>query len=185
MAATVSWSQFNGASGTETTSIASIALKSVDDATTSYNNASIAAGYNSFTAYYCPFVNLTGTLEVLSPYYQVSTNSPASGVTIAGAVINNYTSSVAYVAPQTSATGDSAIFTSNAVYVGFFGPNSGTTGGAITSGRWNACNSGNISPLSNVAEYASPIRMQLQTTSSAAINNAISFTVTFGWQEIG
>jgi len=184
MSASVSFSEFNGSTGTETTGVTQMNLKGVDDVGTTITSAPIAAGLNSFSKYQCAYVNASGIFAVSSPTYRVSSNSPATGVTVAGTVINNFSSSVAYVQPTKSATGDGAMSTSN-VYAAFSALGTGGTGGVITSGNWNAASAAVLSQIGNYTGYASPLRLQLQTTTSAATGTTPSFSIIFGWQEIG
>jgi hypothetical protein len=162
MASTQTWSEYNGAGSTETTSRAEMNWKNIDDSTTAYSASPVAAGTNSFTKYQA--VKFAGTWNSLSALtYKVGNNAPATGLSIVGAVVTSYTT------PSTSASGDSAMSTTGAS-ANF--NSSSTPFGAGTS-----------STTAGGTMYANALRTQLQTTGSAAPGDTPSSTFTASWTE--
>jgi hypothetical protein len=162
---TQTWSEFNGASaGTETTSRSEMNLKNIDDSTTAYSAAGglITAGNNSFGKYQA--LKFAGTWNSLSALtYKINSNAPATGLSIVGSVVT------AGATPSTSATGDSAMSTSG-LAANF--NSSSTPYGAGTS-----------STTAGGTMYANALRLQLQTTSSAAPGDTPTSTITATWTE--
>lgn len=162
MASTQTWSEGNGANaGTETTSRGEINFKNIDDSTTAYSSSPITAGNNSFGKYQA--IKFGGTYnQLLSLTYKVDNNAPATGVSIVGAVVTSGTT------PSASATGDSAMSTTGAA-ANFTSTTLGYAAGASTT-------------TSNPV-YGNAMRVQLQTTSSAAPGDIASRTFTASWSE--
>lgn len=161
MASTQTWSEWNGAGSTETTSRSEMNWKNIDDSTTTYSSSVIAAGNNSYTKYQA--VKFAGTYNTLSALtYKVDNNAPATGVSIVGAVVTSYTT------PATTASGDSAFSTSGASSNFNDGSTPFATGTSTTT----------TNPV-----YANAIRTQLQTTSSAAPGDTPTATFTAAWTE--
>ena len=162
MASTQTWSEGNGTNAnTETTSRAEMNWKNIDDSTTAYSSSPISAGNNSFSKYQA--VKFAGTYNQLSSFtYKVDNNSPATGISIVGAVVTSGTT------PSTTATGDGAMSTSGAS-ANFTTTTLGYAAGAATT-------------TSNPV-YANALRTQLQTTSSAAPGDIATRTFTASWTE--
>ncbi len=163
MASTQTWSEYNGAGQTETGARSECNWKNIDDSTTLYSSAPIAAGNNSYSKYQA--LKFAGTWNQLSSLtYKVSSAAPATGITVAGAVVT------AYITPATTATGDGAASTSGAAVQ--FGTSTNpfsTAGGATVAGG------GTI--------YANAFRTQLQTTGSAGPGDIPGVTITAQWTE--
>lgn len=166
MASTQTWSEFNGASLTETTSRGECNWKNIDDSTTAYSASPITAGQNSFSKQQC--IVFAGTFNSLSSLtYKVSSNAPGTGLTVAGKVINT-----AYAQGSASLTGDSPASTTGAT--ANFGTTSNSSGFAAGTAT---------SPTANATTYTNAFRTQLQTTGSAAPGDIASVTITATWTE--
>lgn len=165
MASSQSFSEGNGASaGTETTNRAEMNWKNVDDSTTAYSSSVITAGNNSFTKYQA--IVFAGTWNSLSALtVKVDNNSPATGITIHGAVVSTAAT------PSTTASGDGLMSTTGAA-VNFTGTTWAT---AFAAGSSSSTAGGTL--------YTQPLRTQLQTTSSAAPGDIASRTFTWSWTE--
>lgn len=162
MASTQTWSEYNGAGQTETTSRTECNWKNIDDSTTAYSSSPITAGSNSFTKYQA--LKFAGTWNSLSSLtYKIDNNAPATGVSIVGAVVTSYTT------PSTTASGDSAMSTTGAS-ANF---NSSTT----------PFGAGTASTTAGGTMYANALRTQLQTTGSAGPGDIASRTITATWTE--
>lgn len=162
MASTQTWSEFNGAGGTETASRTDINFKNVDDSATAYSASPVTAGNNSFTKYQA--LKFGGTWNSLSSLtYKVSTNAPATGLSIVGSVVTSYTQ------PSTTALGDAA-FSTSGLTANF--NSSSTPFGA-----------GTASTTAGGTMYANAYRAQLQTTGSAAPGDSPTITFTATWTE--
>ena len=162
MASTQTWSEFNGAGGTETASRTDINFKNVDDSATAYSASPVTAGNNSFTKYQA--LKFAGTWNSLSSLtYKVSTNAPATGLSIVGSVVTSYTQ------PSTTALGDAA-FSTSGLTANF---NSSTT----------PFGAGTASTAAGGTMYANAYRAQLQTTGSAAPGDSPTITFTATWTE--
>ena len=163
MASTQTWSEWNGTSpGTETASRSEANLKNIDDSTSNYASFPTQAGNNSFWKIFGIVFN--GTWNSLSALtYKVSSNAPATGVSIAGSVVSSYSQ------PATTASGDSAMSTSGASanFVSSTTPFGAGTSSSTASGKM----------------YAQPVRLQLQTTTSAGPGDIPSQTLTAAWTE--
>ncbi len=163
MAATFAWSQSNGAGETVTDLGASGNLfnfKTNDDATAAnYSSNPITAGNNSMTVYLRG--KFTGTFNKIDNLqFWMSTNfSPATGLSVK-AGLNN----ISYATPATSDTGDGAVPTSDP------GTANVSIGGALT---------GSLS----APGYSDYIRLQLQTTVSAAPGDTSLATFTLQYDE--
>jgi len=162
MSTTVTFTEFNGASATPTTNRTEMNLKSIDDSTSSYQVNTIVVNSNSFTKYQAPLHS--GTYNTLSgATFKISSNTPGTGITITGSLQSTY------VTPSQVASGDSAMS-----LVGLVGTYRATspfgTGGVAT---YTA--GGNV--------YASALRLQMQTTSSASNGDTSPVTITYMWSE--
>ena len=162
MASTQTWSEGNGANAaTETTSRAECNWKNIDDSTSAYTSYPITAGNNSYSKYQA--IKFAGTYNMLSSLtYKVSTNTPGTGLTVAGAVVATGTT------PSTTATGDGAASTTGA------SANFTTT----TLGYAAGSASSSSNPV-----YGNPFRTQLQTTGSALAGDIATVTITATWTE--
>lgn len=165
MASTQTWSEFNGASLTETTNRTECNWKNVDDSTTAYSSSVITAGANSFSKQQC--VVFAGTWNSLSALtYKVSSNAPGTGLSVIGKVINT-----AYAQGSTTATGDGAASTTGAsANFGTSSNSSGFAAGTATASGGGTC-------------YTNAFRTQLQTTTSAAPGDIATVTITATWTE--
>lgn len=163
MASTQTWSEFNGASAaTETTSRSEANWKNIDDSTTAYTSSPVTAGNNSFTKYQC--IKFAGTWNSLSALtYKVSSNAPATGVSIVAAVVTSGTT------PSTSASGDPAASTS--------GTSANFTNGSTPYAA------GTSSTTAGGTIFANVYRTQMQTTGSAAPGDIPTVTITAQWTE--
>lgn len=163
MASTQTWSEFNGASaGTETGSRGEANWKNIDDSTTAYSASPITAGSNSFSKYQA--VKFAGTWNSLSALtYKVSSNAPATGVSIVASVVTAGTT------PSTTATGDAAASTSG------------------TAANFNSASTpfgaGTSSTTAGGTMYANAYRTQLQSTGSAGPGDIPTVTITASWTE--
>lgn len=159
MASTQTFSEYNGAGATETTSRADCNWKNIDDSTTVYSSSVITAGNNSFGKYQA--IKFGGTYNQLSlGTVKVSSNAPATGVSLVGTVTTTY------VTPATTATGDGAFSTTGTGY------NFGASPAAASSST----------TASNPA-YSGYVRSQLQTTTAAAPGDTPTITFTYQWTE--
>ena len=164
MASTQTWSEFNGAGQTETTSRTDCNWKNIDDSTTAYSSSVITAGNNSFWKYQC--IVFAGTWNSLSSLtYKIDNNAPATGISIKA---NTKTT---YAQPATTASGDAAA--STAGESANFGTNLASS--AFSAGTATASGGGTC--------YTNPWRTQLQTTASAAPGDIASRTITATWTE--
>lgn len=164
MASTVSFTEYNGAGQTATASRAEMNLKNIDDSTTAYSAAGgiITAGNNSYWKYQSAVH--AGTYDTLSAAtYKIASNAPGTGLSIVGAVVTSY------VQPATTASGDSAMSTSGA------SANFGNGTDGFRAGTSTYSSGGTV--------YVNPLRLQLQTTSSAAPGDTTSETITYTWTE--
>lgn len=162
MASSVTFTEYNGAGQTATASRAEMNLKNIDDSTTAYSSSVITAGNNSFTKYQSAVH--AGTYNSLSAAsYKIASNAPGTGLSIVGAVVTAYTT------PATTASGDSAMSTSGAS--ANFG--NGTDGFRTGTSSYTA--GGTV--------YVNPLRLQMQTTTSAAPGDTTSETITYAWTE--
>lgn len=162
MASTQTWSEYNGAGQTETGSRGEMNFKNVDDSTTAYSSSPITAGNNSFGKYQA--LKFAGTWNSLSALtYKIDNNAPATGLSIVGAVVTSYTT------PATTATGDSAMSTTGA------SANFNTSASPFGAGTASTTAGGTM--------YANAVRMQLQTTTSAAPGDIATRTLTATWTE--
>lgn len=163
MASTQTWSEFNGASAaTETTSRAECNWKNIDDSTTAYSASPVSAGSDSFTKYQA--VKFAGTWNSLSALtYKVSSNAPATGVSIVASVVTAGTT------PSASASGDSAASTS------------GTS--ANFNNSTTPYGTGTSSTTAGGTMYANAYRTQMQTTSGAGPGDIPTVTITASWTE--
>lgn len=163
MPSTQTWSEFNGTSAaTETTSRTDMNLKNIDDSTSAYGTYPVTAGNNSFSKYQAlVFAGVWNSLSALT--YKVSTNAPATGVSIVGSVVTAGTT------PTTTATGDAAMSITglSANFVSSTTPYGTGTSSSTASGTM----------------YANPLRLQEQTTTAAAAGNTPSITITASWTE--
>ena len=164
MASTVSWSEYNGATPTITGSRTEMNLKNIDDSTTAYSSNPITAGNNSFTKYQSAVhAGTYNTLSSASYTMSVAGGSLGTGLTLVGGVKTSYTT------PATTASGDSTVTTS-AMTANF---NSSSTG--VGTGTSTYTTAGGV--------YVNPLRLQLQTTTSAAPGDTTSETITYTWTE--
>lgn len=163
MASSQTWSEFNGASAaTETTSRAECNWKNIDDSTTAYSASPVSAGSDSFTKYQA--VKFAGTWNSLSALtYKVSSNAPATGVSIVASVVTAGTT------PSASASGDSAASTS------------GTS--ANFNNSTTPYGTGTSSTTAGGTMYANAYRTQMQTTSGAGPGDIPTVTITASWTE--
>lgn len=164
MASTQTWSEFNGAGQTETTSRADCNWKNIDDSTTAYSSSPVVAGNNSFWKYQC--VVFAGTWNSLSSLtYKIDNNAPATGITIKANVHTTYSQ------PAATSTGDaSASTTGESANFGTSAASSAFTAGTATASGSGTC-------------YTNPWRTQLQTTSAASPGDIASRTITTTWTE--
>lgn len=166
MASTQTWSEGNGANaGTETTNRTDCNYKNVDDSTTAYSSSPITAGNNSFSKYQA--IKFGGTFNTLSSLsYKISSNAPATGISIVGSVIT----AASPASPSTTATGDSAMSTT-----GLSANFTGTT--------WANVFEAGTATATAVNTYGQALRTQLQSTGSAAPGDIPSVTITATWTE--
>lgn len=163
MASSVTFTEYNGAGQTATASRAEMNLKNIDDSTTAYSSSPVTAGNNSFNKQQSAVH--AGTYNSLSAAsYKIASNAPGTGLSIVGSVL-----ATSYVQPATTATGDSAMSTSGAS--ANFG--NGTDGYRTGTSTYTA--GGTV--------YVNPLRLQLQTTTSAAPGDTTSETITYAWTE--
>jgi len=163
MAATFTWSQSNGAGETVTDLGASGNLfnfKNVDDATAAnYSDNPITAGNNSFGVYLRG--KFTGTFNNIDnlQFWMSTDFSPNTGLSVVFGGNN-----ISYATPAVAATGDSAVPTSDP------GTANVSIGGALT---------GDLTGTG----YSDYIRLQLQTTGSAAPGDTSLATFTLQYDE--
>lgn len=166
MASTQTWSEFNGASATETTSRTEANWKRVDDSTTPYTSSPINSTQNENSMAKIQAVKFAGTWNSLSAFtYKIDNNAPATGLSIRGSVLSSFTQ------PATTATGDSAM---------------STTGlSANFTDATDPFDTGTSSTTAGGTIYAQALRTQLQTTSSYAggPGDIGTRTITATWTE--
>lgn len=164
MAATFEWSQTNGAGASVTDLGASSGnlfnFKSVDDATAAnYSSNPITAGENSYGVYLrAKFTGTFNTIENLQ-FWMSTDFSPNTGLTVKFGGNN-----ISYATPATTSTGDSNVPTSDP------GTANVSLGGALT---------GDLT----ASGYSDYIRLQLQTTGSAAPGDTSLATFTLQYDE--
>lgn len=165
MASTQTWSEFNGASAaTETTSRTEDNWKNIDDSTTAYSASPVPANANSFTKYQAlKFGVGTGWNSLSALTYKVSSNAPATGVSIVASVVTAGTT------PAITASGDAAASTS------------GTAANFNTSAT--PYGTGTSSTTAGTIMYANAYRTQMQTTSGAGPGDIPTVTITATWTE--
>lgn len=163
MSSIQTWSEGNGSgAATETTSRTENNWKNIDDSTTAYSSSPVTAGNNSFGKYQA--IKFAGTWNSLSALtYKIDNNSPATGISIVGAVVTSGTT------PATTATGDSAMSTTGAA------ANFTTTAMGYAAGTSSSTAGGTI--------YGNALRTQLQTTTSASPGDIATRTITASWTE--
>lgn len=173
MASTFSYLEDNGAAtgspaqGTTRAAASQVNWKNVDDIATAYNSAPITAGNNSFTKY--QFGQFTGTFTSISAGLWAHTaGTLGTGLTLKGIVTSAY-------ATPTSAT--NAALTQNMTSV--IAITSGQTVLFSTSGPQAASPTSSIS----AAGYSQYLATQLQTTSSAALGDTATLTLTLQYNE--
>jgi hypothetical protein len=166
MASTQSWTEYNGSGATATAARAEANWKRVDDSSTAYSSSPINSSNNENSMAKIQAIVFAGTYNSLSALtYKSSSNAPATGLSIVGAVLTSYTQ------PAVTATGDSAMSTTG-LAANF--NNSTTPFGAGTS---TYTTGGTV--------YANALRTQLQTTSSYAggPGDISTITHTASWTE--
>lgn len=169
MASTQTWSEGNGTNAaTVTTSRTEVNWKRVDDSTTAYSLSPIntSNNENSYSKYQSMYI--AGTWSSISAVtYKASTNAPATGLSLVGAVVTSGTT------PSTTATGDSAMSTTG------ISANLTTTAMGFAAGASSSTASGAIN--------VNALRTQLQTTSSYAGGpgdmTGGAITITCSWTE--
>lgn len=170
MASTQTFSEGNGASaGTETTNATNMNWKNLDSydngGANLYSSNPVVANTNSFTKYQA--IVFAGTFNSLSSLtVAVDNNSPATGVTIHGAVVSTAAT------PSITTSGD-GLMPTTATAVNFTGQTWAT---AFAAGTASA-------PNTSTPRYTQPLRTQLQTTSAAAPGDITSRTFTWSWTE--
>lgn len=148
MAATFNWAQSNGAGATSTDLGSSGNLfnfKTNDDATAgNYSSNPITAGNSSMEVYLR--LHFTGTFNKIDniQFWMSTDFSPNTGLSVKAAMNN-----VTYATPSTTTNADSAVPTSD-------------------PGTANVSIGGSLSGSLTGAGYSDYIRLQLQTTTSAA-----------------
>lgn len=163
MASTQTWTEGNGSgAGTFTNSRTDINWKNIDDSTSAYSSFPVTAGNNSFPKYQClVYAGTWNSLSVLT--YKCSTNAPATGISLVGAVVSSGTT------PATTATGDAALSTTglSANFAGTVTPYAAGASTATGGGTY----------------YAQALRSQIQTTSGAGPGDISAITITASWTE--
>ena len=190
------WSEFNGATPTETTGVTSCYWKNIDDATTAYTSAQVSAGNNSVEKCQAlKFNNATGasiTVSALSyiigvgvtmvpigsalsgsPYFRIVAAIPSSGT---GAFVQNSTSSTP------------AAMTSRGGFTPIVFPTSGTTlGGSFgtSTSPFSVAGGTSTSVAASANLYATALYTQLQTGGSLGAGQLFTGTtnVTATWTE--
>jgi hypothetical protein len=173
MASTQTWSEYNGASQTETTSRAEANWKRIDDSTTAYTANPINSSNNENSNPKVQGLKFAGTWNSISAVtYKIDNNAPATGLSIVGSVLAAaYPASGAGSTTSTLATGDSAMSTT------------GLSANLVTSATpWGT---GTASSTASGTMYVQPLRTQLQTTSSYAggPGDITGRTITASWTE--
>ena len=174
MAATFEWNEDNGAAtgspakgATRTTAVTQVNWKNTDDVATAYSSSPITAGNNSYTKY--QFGKFTGTFNQISAGLWAHTSGTAgTGLTLKGVVTSTYAT------PATTANAALTVDMSSALTIG--------------SGQWvsfHTTGPEGASPTSTLsaAGYTQYLATQLQTTSSAAAGDTISFVTTLQYAE--
>jgi len=163
MASSVTFTEYNGSGATQTASRSEMNLKNIDDSTTAYSSSPITAGNYSFWKYQSAVH--TGTYNQLSSAsYKTSSTAPGTAQTIVGSVQTSYTQ------PATTASGDTTTNLLSGISANF---NNTTTG--FGTGTSTYTTGGTV--------YVNPLRLQLQTTSSALPGDNTSTTITYAWTE--
>lgn len=166
MAATATWYERNGASGSTTdTTVSNCDWKSIDDASASRAANPVTAGGNSYSKY--NYVAFTGTFNKISNVkFAHTAGTLGTGISLKGKVSSTYaTPSTTALAGATDITSTTAIASGMAVTVGTGDPSS-ATGTSITA-----------------SGYTAFIITQVQTTSSAAAGDSGTATLTVQYDE--
>jgi hypothetical protein len=171
MTATANWYEQNGtatgspAHGAES-SISSCLWKSVDDATTSEENAPIEAGENSYTKY--NYVKFTGVFNKISDVkFAHTAGSLGDGITLKGKISSTYATPVASDIEGASDISTPINIASGAnVLLGTSGPNDANPASFQTS----AC-------------YTQYIITQAQVAATATAGNSGTATLTVRYKE--
>lgn len=166
MAATATWYERNGTSGSTTdTTVSNCDWKSIDDASASRAANPVTAGDNSYSKY--NYVAFTGTFNQISNVkFAHTAGTLGTGISLKGKVSSTYTTpSTTALASATDITSTTAIASGMAVTVGTGDPTS-ATGTSITA-----------------AGYTAFIITQVQTTSSAAAGDSGTATLTVQYDE--
>lgn len=166
MAATATWYERNGATGSTTdTAVSNCDWKNADDATASRASYPVTAGNNSF--HKNNFIKFDGTFNQISNVLFAHTaGSLGTGLSLKAKVVSTYTRGTATaLSGSTDITATSAITSGMAVTVGTSDP-AGATSSSITS-----------------AGYTEFIVTQVQSTSSAAAGDSGVVTLTVQYDE--
>jgi len=166
MSVTVTWKEFNGASGSHTENTLTVLnFGNADVVDLSPTTYPIAAGANSYDKYFCAVFSGSFT-QISNLKFWLASGSYVTGEEV------SFTGSIGYSTPSTVDNGDAAVVTAQPslpnIAVPHFPPNGPE---------------GTLSGPSN-GEYTALIRMQLQTTSSSpagAVNSKV-FALTYDRQ---
>lgn len=166
MAATATWYERNGVSGSTTdTAVSDCDWKSTDDASSSRASYPVTAGNNSF--HKNNFVKFGGTFNQISNVLFAHTaGTLGTGITLKGKVTTTYTQgSATALTGSTDITSTSSISAGMAVTVGTSDPSSASSASISAAG------------------YTEFIVTQVQTTASAAAGDSGTATLTVQYDE--